>query len=94
MAGRVKQFSYDDRALAFRLIVELASLYVACDHCGHTRTLRTDNLKKAGDLGVQTFHELCRKIVCSECPRRPLRDRNLTIRPTWRCDEVPDYASA
>lgn len=71
-----------------RLLVELESVYVACDHCGHSRVLRSTNLMKASDLGVHTYNDLCRKVRCGECPRRPLHERNLTLRPTWRCDVV------
>lgn len=71
-----------------RLVIELASVYVACDDCGHSRILHLSNLRKAADLGVQDFRELCRKIRCGECPPRPPHARNLTIRPYWRCDEV------
>ena len=71
-----------------RLVIELASVYVACDDCGHSRILHLSNLRKAADLGVQDFRELCRKIRCGECPPRPPHVRNLTIRPYWRCDEV------
>jgi len=71
-----------------RLVIELASVYVACDDCGHSRILHLSNLRKAADLGVQDFCELCRKIRCGECPPQPPHARNLTIRPYWRCDEV------
>ena len=70
-----------------RLIIELASLYVACDDCGHSRFLDLYNLKKAADLGVQNYRDLCRKIRCGECPPVPPYARNLTIRPSWRGDE-------
>lgn len=73
---------------ANRLIVEIASVYVACDDCGHSRILYLNGLKKAAELGVHTYAQLCRKIRCGECPRMPLSARNLTIRPTWKCDEV------
>lgn len=73
----------DPHAHARRLIVELSSLYVACDDCGHSRVLRLPQLKKAADLGVHTFRDLCRKIRCSECPKAPPAARNLTIVPTW-----------
>lgn len=68
---------------AFRLVVELSNLYVACDDCGHSRVLCIDNLRKVSDLGVHNYLQLCRKIRCSECPKVPPAQRNLTIRPTW-----------
>jgi hypothetical protein len=68
---------------AMRLVVELSSLYVACDDCGHSRTLKLQNLRQAASLGVHNYMQLCRKIRCSECPKRPPSFRNLTIRPTW-----------
>jgi len=71
-----------------RLIVELASVYVACDDCGHSRVLYLPNLKRAAEIGVQNYRELCRVIRCGECPKQPPHARNLTIRPIWRCDEV------
>lgn len=82
-----------DHPDAMRLVVELSSLYVACDDCGHSRTLYLDNLKKASDLGVHNYMQLCRKIRCSECPKTTPAFRNLTIRPVWRCDE-PRYSMA
>ncbi|RVG72476.1 hypothetical protein CN223_27945 [Sinorhizobium meliloti] len=78
-----------DHPDALRLVVELDSVYVACDDCGHSRLLRLDNLRKAAELGVHNYMQLCRKIRCSECPKTPPAFRNLTIRPTWRCDEPP-----
>lgn len=78
---------------AMRLVVEISSLYVACDDCGHSRVLRLENLKTASDLGVHNYMQLCRKIRCSECPKTTPAFRNLTIRPTWRCDE-PRYSIA
>lgn len=71
-----------------RLVIELSSVYVACDDCGHSRILYLSNLRKAAELGVQNYRELCRKIRCGECPKAPPNARNLTIRPYWRCDEV------
>ena len=71
-----------------RLIVELASVYIACDDCGHSRVLKLSNLRQAASLGVHTYRDLCRKIRCSECPPRPPIARNLTIRPTWREEPV------
>lgn len=71
-----------------RLIVELMSLYIACDDCGHSRFLGLDNLRKAADLGVQSYRDLCRKLRCGECPPSPPHARNLTVRPSWRCDEI------
>lgn len=68
---------------AMRLIVELASLYVACDDCGHSRNLGLGNLRRSAELGVHNYMQLCRKIRCSECPKVPPMQRNLTIRPTW-----------
>jgi hypothetical protein len=50
-------------------------------------------LRKAVDLGVHNYMQLCRKIRCSECPKGLPAFRNLTIRPTWRCDE-PRYSIA
>ncbi|MCV9909698.1 hypothetical protein OIV19_19035 [Brucella sp. HL-2] len=73
---------------ANRLIVELSSVYVACDDCGHSRVLYRSNLKIAAGLGVHNYAQLCRKIRCSICPRQPLSSRNLSIRPTWICEEV------
>ncbi len=72
-----------DHPEAMRLVVELSSLYVACDDCGHSRVLHLSNLKKAAELGVHNYMQLCRKIRCSECPKTPPALRNLTIRPTW-----------
>lgn len=66
-----------------RLIVELSSLYVACDDCGHARLLRLRHLRETAAKGVHTFQELCRKIRCGQCPPQPSAFRNLTIRPTW-----------
>jgi hypothetical protein len=77
-----------DHPDALRLVVELESVYVACDDCGHSRILRLENLMKAAELGVHNYMQLCRKIRCSECPKMPPAFRNLTVRPTWRCDEV------
>lgn len=76
----------DIHAQERRLIVELSSLYVACDDCGHSRVLRLLQLKRAADLGVHTYRDLCRKIRCSECPKAPPAARNLTIIPTWSDD--------
>lgn len=72
-----------DHPDAMRLIVELSRLYVACDDCGHSRVLNLANLRQVATLGVHNYMQLCRKIRCSECPRVPLLDRNLTIIPTW-----------
>lgn len=66
-----------------RLIVEISSVYVACDDCGHSRVLFRGNLQKASALGVHTYRDLCRKIRCGECPSAPPAKRNLSIRPTW-----------
>lgn len=68
---------------AMRLVVELSSLYVACDDCGHSRQLGYRNLREAVALGVHNYMQLCRKIRCSECPKVPPTQRNLTIRPKW-----------
>lgn len=76
---------------AMRLIVELSSLYVACDDCGHSRVLRLGNLRAVSELGVHNYMQLCRKIRCSECPSLPLCDRNLTIIPTW-CEPIQTMA--
>ena len=73
-----------DHPDALRLVVELESVYVACDDCGHSRVLHLTNLQKAADLGVHNYMQLCRKIRCSECPKMPTAFRNLTIRPSWR----------
>lgn len=72
-----------DHPDALRLVVELESVYVACDDCGHSRTLRLSNLRQAASLGVHNYMQLCRKIRCSECPKQPPAYRNLTIRPSW-----------
>ncbi len=88
--GRGDGMSTDEQ----RLIVELASVYVACDDCGHSRVLRTSNLRMAGELGVHTYRDLCFKIRCGECPPALPEFRNLMIRPTWRCDELPFQTSA
>ncbi|MBB4063647.1 hypothetical protein [Gellertiella hungarica] len=77
-----------DHPNAMRLVVELASLYVACDDCGHSRVLDLNSLKKAAALGVHNYMQLCRKIRCSECPKVPVSARNLTIRPTWVAESV------
>jgi len=82
-----------DHPDALRLVVELSSLYVQCDDCGHSRTLRLENLRTAASLGVHNFTQLCRKIRCSECPKVSPGQRNLTIRPTWTQDE-PRYIVA
>lgn len=66
-----------------RLIVEMSSVYVQCDDCGHSRVLYLKDLQSAAELGVHNYRELCRKIRCSECPKMPPAFRNLTIRPTW-----------
>ena len=76
---------------AMRLVVELSRLYVACDDCGHSRVLRLSNLRAVSELGVHNYMQLCRKIRCSECPPRPLADRNLTFIPTW-CEPVQSIA--
>lgn len=76
-----------DHPDAMRLVVELSSVYVACDDCGHSRVLKLDNLRAAASLGVHNYMQLCRKIRCSECPKRPPAFRNLTVRPTWICDD-------
>jgi len=80
----------NDNGDAHRLTVELTSLYVACDDCGHSRILRPSNFKAAADLGVHTYLDLCRKIRCGECPPVPPKDRNLTLRPIWaeECDQI------
>lgn len=72
-----------DHPDAMRLVVELSSLYVACDDCGHSRLLGYSNLREASALGVHNYMQLCRKIRCSECPKVPPAQRNLTIRPEW-----------
>lgn len=68
---------------AMRLIVELSSVYVACGHCGRSRVLTATNLQAVASVGAHSFEQLCRKIRCSECPKLPLADRSLTIRPSW-----------
>ncbi len=70
-----------------RLVIELSSVYVACDNCGHSRMLYTSNLKRVAELGVQSYRDLCHKIRCGECPPVPPHARNLTIKPTWRDDD-------
>lgn len=77
-----------DHPDAMRLVVELSSLYVACDDCGHSRVLQQENLIQAAELGVHNYMQLCRKVRCSECPKRPPAFRNLTIRPTWVCEGI------
>lgn len=71
-----------------RLVVELSSVYVQCDDCGHFRVLRPSSLARAAALGVHTYRELARKVRCSQCPPQPPSGRNLTLRPTWFCDKV------
>jgi hypothetical protein len=78
---------------AMRLIVELSSIYVACDDCGHSRVLMRENLTKVSDLGVHNYMQLCRKIRCRECPKVPPNKRNLTIRPAW-IEKGDSYAAA
>lgn len=70
-----------------RLVVELSSVYVACDDCGHSRILRLSNLRQAASLGVHSYRDLARKIRCSQCPPQPPSRRNLTLSPTWFVDE-------
>ena len=72
-----------DNPDAFRPVVELSSVYVACDDCGHSRTLKLSNLRQTADLGVYNYMQLCHKIRCGECPPAPPSKRNLTIRPSW-----------
>lgn len=79
-----------DNPHANRPIVELFSLYVACDDCGHQRVLDITRLKQANDLGVYNYRQLCQKIRCGECPPAPPRMRNLTIRPTWVQDRFAE----
>ncbi len=79
---------------AMRLVIELSSLYVACDDCGHSRVLSIDGLRRASELGVHNYMQLCRKIRCSECPKAPPAHRNLTIRPTWLEEVVVSYTVA
>lgn len=76
-----------DHPHALRLVVELASLYVQCDDCGHSRLLKAHGLRRASDLGVHNYMQLCRKIRCSECPKLPPGQRNLSIIPTWIQEE-------
>jgi hypothetical protein len=73
---------------AKRLLAEISSVYVQCDDCGHTRRLFRSNLQAAAAQKVQSYMELCRNLRCSECPKRPPAFRNLTIIPTWICDEA------
>lgn len=75
-----------------RLVVELSRVYVACDDCGHSRNLYLMNLRKASELGVHTYRDLCRKIRCGECPPMPVHARNLTIIPTWREDGLSTHS--
>ena len=77
---------------AFRLVIELESLYVACDDCGHSRVLKLSNLREAASLGVHNYMQLCRKIRCSECPKVPPSARNLTLRPSWLAGELQTVA--
>ncbi len=79
---------------AMRLVIELSSLYVACDDCGHSRVLSIGGLRRASELGVHNYMQLCRKIRCSECPKAPPAYRNLTIRPTWIEEAVTSYTVA
>lgn len=79
---------YDQNPDARRLLGEVARIYVACDDCGHSRLIQPEALKKAQDLGVHTYRDLCSKLWCSACPRQEPEDRNLTIRPTWRVGEA------
>lgn len=72
-----------DQDLSGRLIVELKRLFVACDHCGHSRILNLRNFRRVAELGVHTFGDLCSKIRCGECPRLPVESRSLTIVPEW-----------
>lgn len=81
-----------DHPDAYRLVIELESLYVACDDCGHSRVLKLSNLRQASALGVHNYMQLCRKIRCSECPKAPPMARNLTIRPTWLATEYQTVA--
>ena len=71
-----------------RLVVELFNVHIVCDDCGHSRTLYLSNLRKAAELGVQNYRELCWKIRCSECPPQPPHARNLSITPYWRCEPL------
>lgn len=77
---------------ALRAIVELSSVYVACDDCGHSRVLGIDALGKAANLGVYNYRQLCHKIRCGECPPAAPAFRNLTIRPTWHAHEFQSIA--
>ncbi len=77
-----------DHPDAHRLVIEIASVYVQCDDCGHSRTLYLRDLRQASSLGVHNYRQLCQKVRCSECPKAPPAYRNLSIRPTWLA-EVP-----
>lgn len=77
-----------DHPDALRLVVEIAHLYVQCDDCGHSRKLNLQNLRTAASLGVHNYMQLCRKIRCSACPKAPVSQRNLTIKPTWIQEEA------
>ncbi|SMD18234.1 hypothetical protein SAMN05880593_13445 [Rhizobium sp. RU36D] len=69
-----------------RLVVELTSVYVACDDCGRSSVLRMPEIMMASRKGVQTYQELCQRFRCAECPPLAPAFRNLTIRPTWLDD--------
>ena len=69
---------------ARRLLSEILSVYVACDDCGREREISISRLREIQALGIHTYGDLCRKVRCGECPRLPVRNRNLTIRPRWR----------
>lgn len=73
---------------AMRLIVELSAIYVACDDCGHSRVMRRTHLAGLSGRGVHNYKELCRKFICSECPRSPLVERKMTIIPTWSAGQI------
>jgi hypothetical protein len=66
-----------------RLVVELTSVYVACDDCGRSTVLGLPDLFQASQKGVQTYSDLCRKFLCRACPPQPPSARNLTVRPRW-----------
>jgi hypothetical protein len=67
-----------------RLVVELKSLYVACNNCGHTHTFRPKGLLGVSAVGIHEYSQLCSKVKCSACPPTPPELRNVTLMPTWR----------
>lgn len=68
---------------ARRLIVELRSLAIACEECGHEGKLRPRNLLSVNERGVHNFGQLCRRVACSRCPPTPYEKRRLRLLPVW-----------